>query len=92
MKYDLAPYTIPMLLIACRTLRNPAEGSSAAKPSLITPKAAIGLICFLAANVITVTGPASVPVELTLLLAVFALGVRSISQPQGVAADHPRGE
>lgn len=88
MKYDLAPYTIPMLLIACRTLRGAAESTTPEKRGLlshVTSKAAIGVVCFLAANLITVVGPASVPVELMVLLAVFTLGVWSIYHPKSVS-------
>jgi hypothetical protein len=71
MKYDLAPLTVPMLLIGWRALRGNARfGLSGALVA--------GLCCLLAANVITVAGPQWVPVELMMLLAIFTLGSRQL--------------
>ena len=82
MKYDLTAYTIPMLLIAVRTVRAAAEGAPGLNNggllSSVRAKAALGATFLLAANVITVTGPQYIPVELMVLLAVFTAGVWSV--------------
>jgi hypothetical protein len=90
MKYDLAAITIPMLLIGWRTVRfalgsssgvdqrgnsgNSGQGSSG--------RAAIFLMagCFLIPNVIILAGPSWFPVELVVMLAIFASGVRYIDR------------
>ncbi len=91
MKYDLAPFTIPMLLIVWRKLRNSAGSASSDQtggwPSRSAGKAILFVVCFLAANIITVAGPAWVPVELMVLLAVFGVGVWSGFEPPGARAD-----
>lgn len=86
MRYDLAAFSIPMLLIAWRTFRKTAEFSAPATSGKLFPRlnreTAIVPVFFLATNVLTVTGPMWVPVELMALLAIFALGVWSAYQPQ----------
>ncbi len=86
MKYDLAAFTIAMLLIAWRALGNSADAVSNDRTgnwfflvpsSLARRKATLFVACFLAANIITVAGPPWVPVELMVLLAIFGLGVSS---------------
>jgi hypothetical protein len=88
MKYDLAALTIPMLLIAWRTLSSASRYSSPRifedGPSWLTRKVVTGVFCFGAANVITVAGPAYVPVELTAILTIFLYGAWSIYQPQAL--------
>jgi glycosyl transferase family 87 len=88
MKYDLAALTIPMLLIAWRTLSSASRYSSPRifedGPSWLTRKVVTGVFCFGAANVITVAGPAYIPVELTAFLTIFLYGAWSIYQPQAL--------
>ena len=88
MRYDLAAFSVPMLLIGWRTFRkvtgSSAQPASRRKFSWLTPKAATFVVCFLATNIITVVGPMWVPVELTALLAIFILGVGSAYQTQGL--------
>jgi len=85
MKYDLAAMTIPMLLIGWRTLqfatrRSDEEeqqddsGRNGQKLSVSTA-IFVGAGCFLIPNVITVAGPSWFPVELMVVLAIFASGV-----------------
>jgi hypothetical protein len=85
-KYDLAAITIPMLLIGWRTIRlgwarfgerqlfNSHGAPSDSPRRLIL----VGAGCLLIPNVITVAGPAWVPVELVVLLAIFAMGIWSL--------------
>ncbi len=86
MHYDLAAFAVPMLLIGLRTFRKAEESFAALLPgrffSWLTVGSATFLVCFLVANIITVVGPMWFPIELTALLAVFALGVGSAYQPQ----------
>ena len=86
MKYDMAAITIPMLLIASRGLRsivqnaateNPGDRSHANRALIF-----LGAGCFLVPNLMTVFGPTWWPVELMVLLTVFAMGVRSLQRPQ----------
>jgi hypothetical protein len=95
-KYDFAAITIPMLLIGWRAVRfacaraaeteryNSDQSPAASARSLIL--AAVG--CFLIANAITIAGPSWFPVELVVLLAIFALGVWSLVQSR-VAVQSP---
>jgi len=90
MKYDLAAITIPMLLIGWRALRfalgrlagerqggnSHGTGQSPSDRTLIL----VGSGCFLIPNVITVAGPSWFPVELVVLLAIFAMGAWSLEQ------------
>jgi hypothetical protein len=109
-KYDLAAFTVPMLLIGWRALRfalggSPGErqggnshgtGQNRSDRTLIL----VGSGCFLIPNVITVAGPSWFPVELVVLLAIFAMGVWSLDQsrlevqslvaPPGTSAEDPR--
>jgi hypothetical protein len=81
MKYDLAAFTVPMLLIGWRILRNAPEHFSGGRPHTLpsfTGMAAVAVICFVAANAVTVSGPDWVPVELITLLAIFTLGISSL--------------
>ncbi|MFZ0563692.1 MAG: hypothetical protein WAM43_18935 [Terriglobales bacterium] len=85
-KYDLAAITIPMLLIGWRTLKlawvrsgnrqlfnsNGAHNYSPMRLMLVAGG------CLLIPNVITVAGPAWVPVELVVLLTIFAMGIWSL--------------
>ncbi len=86
MRYDLAAFAVPMLLIGWRVLRKAEESAPPLLPgrlfSWLTPGSAILVVCFLAANIITVVGPIWFPIELMVLLAVFGLGVASAYQPQ----------
>jgi hypothetical protein len=68
MRYDLAAFTVPMLLIGWRCLSNTAYSSSR------TARLAFAGTWFLAANAITIMGPSWMPVELITLLAVFTMG------------------
>lgn len=88
MKYDMAAITIPMLLVASRGLRSTLQnaenanqgGNSSSNRALIL----LGAGCFLVPNLMTVFGPTWWPVELLVLSAVFAMGVRSLPQPHVV--------
>jgi hypothetical protein len=84
MRYDLAAFAVPMLLIGWRAFRNAGEAVrpllAARSFSWLTAESAVLLFCFLAANVITVIGPVWFPIELIVLLAVFGLGVRTAHQ------------
>ena len=86
MKYDMAAITIPMLLIASRGLRSILQNATTENPgdSLSSNRALIllGAGCFLVPNLMTVFGPTWWPIELLALLTVFAMGVRSLPQPQ----------
>jgi hypothetical protein len=86
MRYDLAAFAVPMLLIGWRTFRKATESTAPLLPgrafSWLTEGSALLVFCFLAANVITVVGPMWFPIELTALLAVFGLGVGSAYRPQ----------
>jgi hypothetical protein len=74
MKYDLAPITIPMLLIGWRGVRCALKRSSRHSLAPVL----VGVACFLATNIVTITGPQWLPVELAVLLAIFTLGVWSL--------------
>jgi len=92
MKYDLAAITVPMLLMGGRTLRlwwdsqgttekAAAENSSGAgkdrsRRALIVVGA---VLFFLIPNVITSVGPSWFPAEFLVLLAIFAMGVYSLT-------------
>jgi hypothetical protein len=82
MKYDMAALTIPMLLIASRGLRAvlQSDGDSAVSSSRVL--VLVGAGCFLVPNLMTIFGPVRWPVELLVLLTVFALGARSLWQPE----------
>lgn len=89
MKYDMAAITIPMLLIASRGLRailnNGTHTGANENPDAASSNRTLILVgagCFLIPNLMTVFASAAWPVELLVLLAVFALGVRSFSRPQ----------
>jgi hypothetical protein len=86
MRYDLAAFAVPMLLIGWRAFRKAKESAPPLLPgrlfSWLTVGSAILVVCFLAANVITVVGPVWFPIELMVLLAVFGLGVASAYRPQ----------
>ncbi len=91
MKYDLAPLTVPMLLIAWRALRvafqsSPSESHDGDSNQIRDHRSARALVlvaalCFLIPNIITVAGPTWFPIELVVLLVVFAMAVRSIYRP-----------
>jgi len=85
MRYDLAAFAVPMLLIGWRTFRKAEESVPrllrASLFSWLTAGSAVFVFSFLAANIITVVGPMWFPIELMVLLAVFGLGVRSAYQP-----------
>jgi hypothetical protein len=90
MKYDLAAFTVPMLLIGWRALRRKADARQASLPGLgdgSAPVAGIGLDragiligagCFLIPNIITVAGPSWVPGEMALLLAILGMGLWAV--------------
>ncbi len=95
MKYDLAAIAIPMLLIGWRALRfalgrfalgrsaGEKQGGNSRGAAPNRPVRTLILVasgCFLIPNVITVAGPSWFPVELVVLLAIFAMGVWSIGQ------------
>jgi hypothetical protein len=86
MRYDLAAFAVPMLLIGWRAFRKAEESVPPLLPgrsfSWLTVGSAVFVFCFLAANIITVVGPVWFPIELMVLLAVFGLGVGSAYQPQ----------
>jgi len=89
-KYDLAAITIPMLLIGWRALRlaldRPAgerQGGNSGDTGQHRSDHRLILIAsgyFLIPNVITVAGPSWFPVELVVLLAIFATGLWSLDQ------------
>ncbi len=89
MKYDMAPITIPMLLIAWRGLRAFLHKRSNPYPFAAAPSSRflilVGVGCFLVPNLLTVFAPSWWPVELVVLLASFALGVWSLWEPQSEA-------
>ena len=85
-KYDLAAITIPMLLIGWRSLRlgwarfgerqlfnSDGERSYSPRKLILVASG-----CLLIPNVITVAGPSWVPIELVVLLAIFAMGIWSL--------------
>jgi hypothetical protein len=74
MKYDLAPFTVPMLLIGWRALRGQSEDARSERNAAVVA----GLAGLLAVNVITVAGPSWAPVELIALLVTFVLGSRQL--------------
>ena len=87
MKYDLAAITIPMLLIGWRTLRfasirwaanSESAGSRPKHPNRTA--ILVGSGCFLIANIMTCAGPTWFPVELVVLLAIFAMGIWSLDR------------
>lgn len=81
MRYDLAAFAVPMLLIGGRAFRKAEESTPPLLPGRsffwLTAGSAVFLFFFLAANIITVVGPMWFPIELMTLLAVFGLGIRS---------------
>jgi hypothetical protein len=88
MRYDLAAFAVPMLLIGWRTFRI-ADDPSGVRDfsglfSRFTTRPTIFIGCLLTANVITVVGPMWFPIELMALLVVFALGVTSTYDVQAV--------
>jgi hypothetical protein len=95
MKYDLAPITIPMVLLASRglralvqTSRNESPGQSSNSTCLLV----VGATCFLIPNLLTVFGPGWWPIELVVLLATFAIGALALLRvnPQIHAHEIPR--
>jgi hypothetical protein len=94
MRYDLAAFSVPMLLIGWQTFRkavdSTAQTASIRKFAWLNGKAAIFVGCFLATNIITVVGPMWVPVELMALLAIFGLGVWSAYQSKEFRETHAR--
>jgi hypothetical protein len=90
MKYDLAAITIPMLLIGWRALKLALERSASESQAGNSHGAGqnrsgrtlilVGSGCFLIPNVITVAGPSWFPVELVVVLAIFAMGVWSLDR------------
>jgi hypothetical protein len=82
MKYDMAAITIPMLLIAWRGLRAILQNDGDSVVSSRHPLVIVGAMCFLVPNLMTIFGPAWWPVEVLVMLTVFALGARSIWQPE----------
>jgi hypothetical protein len=82
MKYDMAAITIPMLLIAWRGLRAMLQNDGDSVVSSGRVLVLVGAACFLVPNLMTVFGPVWWPVELLVMLTVFALGARSIWQPE----------
>ncbi|MGB8011741.1 MAG: hypothetical protein WCF68_09015 [Terriglobales bacterium] len=90
MKYDLAAISVPMLLIGWRALRfalarPTAESQAGDLPEPEQNPSGRMLIlagsgCLLIPNVITIAGPSWFPVELVVLLAIFAMGVWSLDQ------------
>lgn len=82
MKYDMAAITIPMFLIAWRGLRAVVEDRGESVASSGRLLVFVGAACFLVPNLMTVFGPVWWPVELLVMLTVFALGARSIWQPE----------
>jgi hypothetical protein len=98
MKYDMAAITIPMLLIAWRTLTYARDRSRWTRDQILdligTNSLSIGqdlgeqagrhsrltlpllaATCFVVPNLMTVAGPPSWPVELVVMLTVFAAGL-----------------
>jgi len=73
MKYDLAAFTVPMLLIGWRVLGSTARSSRPAK-------LALAVAWFLTANIVTIVGPNWMPVELITLLSIFTIGAWSLVQ------------
>jgi len=86
MRYDLAAFAVPMLLIGWRAFRKAGQSTPPLLPgrafSWLTAGSAVFVFCFLTANIITVVGPVWFPVELLALLAVFGLGVGSAYRPR----------
>jgi Glycosyltransferase family 87 len=83
MKYDLAPFTVPMLLIGWRALRRQGDIQGQARARFRKDGAMVTALAFLlAANAITVAGPSWAPVELTVLLATLVLGARQLYQAE----------
>jgi hypothetical protein len=86
MRYDIAAITVPMLLIGWRALRSgwmrtvEAQYGSSSTPQSGAPVKMILVAapCLLIPNVITVAGPSWFPIELLVLLAIFALGIWSL--------------
>lgn len=85
-KYDLAAFSIPMLLIAWRALERASE--IAARRNAMAGltldrfrpvRLAFAALCFVIPNVVTVTGPTWFPGELLAMLAIFALGLHSVA-------------
>lgn len=88
MRYDLAAISVPMLLIAGRTLRHvlqrPADEKTADSFSakFFRLPILVAAVCFLIPNVLTITGPFWFPGETLVLLAVFSMGIWSIIRVQ----------
>jgi hypothetical protein len=81
MKYDLAPFTVPMLLIGWRALRWQGDIPGQVRAPFRWDGAVVaGLAFLLAANAITVAGPSWAPVELMVLLSTLVLGARQLYQ------------
>jgi hypothetical protein len=86
MKYDMAAITVPMLLITWRGVRSFMQQRAARSPE---PGAVsdlrllcIAAACFLLPNLMTVFGPTWWPVELVVLLSVFATGIWMLQRQQ----------
>ena len=83
MKYDLAPFTVPMLLIGWRSLRGQCDIPDQMRARFRRNGAVVaGLAFLLVANAITVAGLSWAPVELMVLLATFVLGARQLYQAE----------
>ena len=84
MKYDMAPITIPMVLIASRGLRALLQSSQAedlSESSSSNRLLVVGAGCFLIPNLLTVFGPTWWPIELIVLLTTFAIGACALPRP-----------
>lgn len=87
MKYDLAAFTVPMLLIGWRSVRGAVDSMKRRKQRtssgtlvdrFLPVPILVGAGCFLIPNVITVTGPSWFPGELAVLVAIFTAGAWSL--------------
>ena len=84
MKYDLAAFTVPMLLIGARVVRmwwnagRPGTGSpTAVRPSPLTriPILVGSISFFLIPNIVTTVGPSWFPAEFLVLATIFVMGI-----------------
>lgn len=85
MKYDMAAITVPLLLIAWRGLRSLIQTPVCDLGAGVTSRGKLiflGAAVFLIPNLVTVFGLAWWPVELVVLLAVFATGVWMLHRQQ----------
>jgi hypothetical protein len=90
MKYDMIAITVPMLLLSARALRRALDGEQAARSAdgsrLLQRYGYRGLVlayvaAFVAANAIRFIKEPWYPVEMPVMLAVFALGVWALQRP-----------